>query len=195
MGSGEAAARMETARLLSLASASRGSARHRYEDDVIRLDIPVARDVARRYHGRGIPAEDIDQVAFLGLVKAVRGYDASVGDEFLSYAVPTVRGEVRRHFRDAGWAVRPPRAVQEIQTRVTDAESELAQAYGRVPGAAEIARHLDVPLALVLAAQLASAVSGRLRSMPLDPTATRSPRPTGWAVPTLPSRPRRPDWP
>lgn len=146
----------ETARLLKLARASRGVTRHRYEDDVIRLNMPVASDVARRYHGRGIPAEDIDQVAYLGLVKAVRGYDARLGDDFLSYAVPTLRGEIRRYFRDAGWAVRPPRSVQEIQTRVSNAEADLAQIYGRTPSAAEIAVHLGVTSALVLAAQAAT---------------------------------------
>jgi RNA polymerase sigma-B factor len=148
--------RTETARLLTLARDSRGAARHRYEDEVIGLNMRVASDVARRYHGRGIASEDIDQVAYLGLVKAVRGYDARLGDDFLSYAVPTVRGEIRRYFRDSGWVVRPPRSVQEIQTRVTNAESDLAQTYGRAPQVDEIAQHLDVPVALVLAAQAAT---------------------------------------
>jgi RNA polymerase sigma-B factor len=136
--------------LLSRARASRGDARARYEDEAIRLNMVVATDVARRYHGRGIPAEDIDQVAYLGLVKAVRGFDPTVGDDFLSYAVPTLRGEIRRYFRDAGWAVRPPRSVQEVQARVTQADAELTQRLGRSPRPAEIAVHLDVPLTLVI---------------------------------------------
>ena len=107
----DARRRVETARLLSRARASRGDARARYEDDVIRLNMSVAADVARRYHGRGIPADDINQVAFLGLVKAVRGFDPTVGDDFLSYAVPTLRGEIRRYFRDSGWTIRPPRSA------------------------------------------------------------------------------------
>lgn len=152
----ESRRRMETARLLSRARASRGEARRRYEDDVIRINMRVASDVARRYHGRGIAAEDIDQVAFLGLVKAVRGFDPAMGDDFLSYAVPTLRGEIRRYFRDAGWAVRPPRSIQEIQTRVTNAEAELCQTLGRTPRASEIALHLDVPMTLVLDAQAAT---------------------------------------
>jgi RNA polymerase sigma-B factor len=170
MGFGEASEarrRAETARLLSDARASHGEVRRRYEDEAIRINMRVAGDVARRYHGRGIPAEDVDQVAYLGLVKAVRGYDAALGDDFLSYAVPTVRGEIRRYFRDAGWAVRPPRPVQEIQTRVTTAESDLAQSYGRTPRADEIAQHLDVPLALVLAAQ---AATGCFTPVSLDET-------------------------
>ena len=152
----EARRRLETARLLSRARATRGEQRRRYEDDVIRINMRVAAEVARRYHGRGIAAEDIDQVACLGLVKAVRGFDPTRGDDFLSYAVPTLRGEIRRYFRDAGWAVRPPRAVQEIQARVTAADAELCQRLGRSPRSSEIAVHLDVPLTLVLDAQAAS---------------------------------------
>jgi RNA polymerase sigma-B factor len=165
----DAARRMETTRLLALARASRGAARRRHQDEVIRLNMRVASEVARRYHHRGIPGEDIDQVAYLGLVKAVRGYDSGLGEDFLSYAVPTLRGEIRRYFRDAGWTVRPPRSVQEIQPRVTDAESDLAQTFGRTPRADEIARHLDVPLTLVRAAQAATGC--------FVPTSLDAPRP------------------
>lgn len=147
--------RMETARLLSRARASRGPSRRRYEDEVIALNMRVAQEVARRYHGRGIAAEDLDQVAMLGLVKAVRGFDPAQGEDFLSYAVPTVRGEVQRYFRDAGWAVRPPRSVQEVQARITAAEAELYQRLGRAPQPAEIARHLEVAEELVRDAQSA----------------------------------------
>jgi len=146
----DARRRAETARLLSRARASAGEARARYENDVVRLNLPVAADVARRYHGRGIPGDDLDQVACLGLVKAVRGFDPSLGDDFLSFAVPTVRGEIRRYFRDAGWTVRPPRPVQEVQARIADAEAELCQRLGRAPRPSEVAVHLDVPLTLVL---------------------------------------------
>lgn len=149
-GASETRRRLETARLLSRARASRGDRRARYEDDVIRLNIGVAEEIARPYHGRGIPAEDIDQVACLGLVKAVRGFDPTLGDDFLSFAVPTLRGEIRRYFRDAGWAIRPPRAVQEIQAEVITAEAELFQKLGRSPRASEIAVHLGVAMTLVL---------------------------------------------
>ena len=152
----ESRRRLETARLLSRARASQGERRRRYEDEVIRLNMRVAGEVARRYHGRGIASEDVDQVAYLGLVKAVRGFDPTRGDDFLSYAVPTLRGEIQRYFRDAGWAVRPPRSVQEVQAKVTRAEAELSQRLGRTPRSSEIAVHLDVPLTLVLDAQAAS---------------------------------------
>jgi RNA polymerase sigma-B factor len=150
VGLSESRRRIETARLLSRARASTGERRVRYEDEVIGLNLGVASDIARRYHGRGIPAEDIDQVACLGLVKAVRGFDATLGDDFLSFAVPTVRGEIRRYFRDAGWTIRPPRAVQEIQSQVIAAEADLFQKLGRPPRTSEIAVHLAVPLTLVL---------------------------------------------
>ncbi len=162
---GDARRRVDTARLLSRARASEGDTRARYEDDVIRLNMSVAADVARRYHGRGIPADDINQVAFLGLVKAVRGFDPTVGDDFLSYAVPTLRGEIRRYFRDSGWTIRPPRSVQEIQARVVSAEAELTQRLGRAPRPAEIAAHLEVSLALVMDAM---AASGCFTPMSLD---------------------------
>lgn len=146
----DARRRIETARLLSRARASQGEARTRYENEVVRINMVVAGEVARRYHGRGIAAEDLDQVAYLGLIKAVRGFDPTLGDAFLSYAVPTLRGEIRRYFRDAGWTVRPPRSVQEVQARVTAAEADLYQRLGRAPRASEIAVHLDVPLSLVV---------------------------------------------
>ncbi|WKN47587.1 sigma-70 family RNA polymerase sigma factor [Nocardioides sp. Arc9.136] len=168
--------RMETARLLSRARASQGELRTRYEDEVIRLNMTVASDVARRYHGRGIAAEDVDQVAYLGLVKAVRGFDPTLGEDFLSFAVPTLRGEIRRYFRDAGWAVRPPRSVQEVQARVTAAEGELAQQLGRTPRPAEVAVHLDVPLQLVLDALHATGC--------FTPVSLDAPRPDGVEDPT-----------
>jgi RNA polymerase sigma-B factor len=167
----DARRRVETAMLLSRARASRGETRARYEDEAIRVNMGVASDVARRYHGRGIPAEDIDQVAYLGLVKAVRGFDPALGDDFLSYAVPTLRGEIRRYFRDAGWAVRPPRSVQEVQARVTEADAELTQRLGRSPRPVEIAGHLDVPLTLVVDALSATGC--------FSPVSLDAPRPDG----------------
>ena len=110
----------------------------------------IAGELARRYHGRGIGAEDLDQVANLGLVKAVQGFDPAQGNDFLSFAVPTIRGEIRRHFRDYGWAIRPPRSVQEMQSRIATAEGELFQALGRSPRPSEIAEHLGVELELVV---------------------------------------------
>ena len=114
------------------------------EDEVVRINMVVAREIARRYEGRGIPAEDLQQVAYLGLVQAVRRFDVARSTDFLSFAVPSIRGELRRWFRDAGWMVRPPRSVQELQTQVAVAQEELWQALGRAPRPSEIAAHLDV---------------------------------------------------
>lgn len=145
----EARRRTHAARLLLRARASTGSVRERYENEVVRLHLDVALDLARRYHGRGLHADDLDQVACLGLVKAVRAFDATLGPDFLSFAVPTVRGELRRYFRDAGWVVRPPRSVQEAQAEVVGAEAELVQRLGRHPVSDEIATHLGIPESLV----------------------------------------------
>ncbi|WP_341230938.1 sigma-70 family RNA polymerase sigma factor [Nocardioides salarius] len=150
MGVGDSRRRVETARLLLRARVSQGEVREDYENQVVRLNLPVALEIARRYRGRGIADDDLDQVASLGLVKAVRGFDPALGEDFLGFAVPTVRGEVRRHFRDAGWAVRPPRAVQEMQARVARAEARLCQELGRAPRHSEIAVVLDVPLQMVV---------------------------------------------
>lgn len=146
---GEARRRTHTARVLSRARACRGAVRERYENEAVTLNLDVALDVARGYHGRGIPDDDLDQVASLGLVKAARAFDPAVGEDFLSFAVPTVRGEIRRYFRDAGWTVRPPRTIQEAQGRVAQAEAELSQRLGREPLVHEIAEHLEVPVGLV----------------------------------------------
>lgn len=103
----------------------------------------VARSVASRYANRGIEEEDLLQVAYLALTRAARDFDPQRDQDFLAYAVPTIRGEVKKHFRDHGWTVRPPRRIQETQARITRAEGELAQQIGRTPTAEELADHLD----------------------------------------------------
>lgn len=123
--------------------------RQELEDALIAANVAVAHDVARRYHGRGIPADDLDQVACVGLVKAVRGYDPAKATDFLGYAVPTIRGELRRHFRDHGWTVRPPRSIQELQPRVTRVRGQLWQRLGHDPRPEEIADELEIDIASV----------------------------------------------
>lgn len=142
--------RIETARLLTEASEAPPEVRERLHEEVIGLNLGVAREIARRYHGRGVGNEDLDQVACLGLVKAVRGFDPTHGSDFLSFAVPTMRGEIRRYFRDHGWTIRPPRSVQELQAKITIAEAELYQSLGRSPRPSELAQHLGVDLEQVL---------------------------------------------
>lgn len=146
----ESGRREETVRLLREAQAATGPQRDALREEAIRLNMAVAREIARRYRGRGIADDDLEQVAYLGLVKAVQRFDADLGHDFLSFAVPTVRGELRKHFRDSGWTIRPPRSVQELQSRITAAEADLYQQLGRSPRPTEIAAFLDVELDLVL---------------------------------------------
>ena len=144
--------RRTTDQLLQRLATASTAERREIQDELITINLAVAHDVARRYHGRGIPADDLDQVAGMGLVKAVRGYDPDKATDFLGYAVPTIRGELRRHFRDQGWTVRPPRSIQELQPRVTRARGDLWQRLGRDPHTEEIAEELDVDVEAVLEA-------------------------------------------
>ncbi|WP_235737264.1 sigma-70 family RNA polymerase sigma factor [Nocardioides alcanivorans] len=113
-------------------------------DRVVVANIPVARSIASRYRSRGIPTEDLEQVACAALVRAAQRFDPSRERDFLSYAVPSIRGELRRHFRDLGWTVRPPRRVQEIQSQVVETREALRAEDGHTPSDAVIADHLDV---------------------------------------------------
>jgi RNA polymerase sigma-B factor len=110
---------------------------------LIETNAAVARSMASRYRNRGIDRDDLEQVALLGLTKAAQRFDPTAGYDFLSFAVPTIRGELRRHFRDSGWMVRPPRRVQEMQNRIAGAQEELESQLGRSPRPSEIAAHLE----------------------------------------------------
>ena len=113
-------------------------------DELIETNIVVARSMAARYRNRGIDVDDLEQVALVGLIKAARRFDAAAGHDFLSYAVPTVRGELRRHFRDSGWMIRVPRRVQQMQARIKEAQHELEAQLGCSPRPSEVAAHLGV---------------------------------------------------
>ncbi len=130
--------------------------RRAIEDEVIRLNLVVALQEARRYEGRGVEIDDLRQVASLGLVKAVRAYDPAKATEFLSFAVPSIRGELRRWFRDRGWMVRPPRPVQELQAGINAAHDVLVQQLGRAARPSELASHLAVDVDQVIEAVSAS---------------------------------------
>ena len=108
-------------------------------DEIVMLHFDVAESIARRYRNRGVPHDDLVQVASLGLVKAAHGFDPERSDNFLSYAVPTMLGEVKRFFRDHAWIVRPPRRVQELQATISSSTADLQQQTGRTPTAQEIA--------------------------------------------------------
>ena len=132
-------------RLLTQAAAETDPVeRKRLQDEVVVMHMGLARAIAARYRGRGIAEEDLAQAASMALLKAARGFDPSHGVEFLSYAVVTMKGEVKRQFRDFGWMVRPPRPIQKLQADVARAQGDLIQTLGRSPRVSEVAAHLGV---------------------------------------------------
>lgn len=118
--------------------------RHQTQAELVEINIRVARAIAARYRDRGVPLEDLEQVACEGLLKAVQRFDPSQHHDLLSYAVPTMRGEVLRHFRDRSWVVRPPRRIQELQWRISAANERLAIELGREPSTEEVCAHLGI---------------------------------------------------
>lgn len=108
------------------------------------MNIGVAHALARRFARRGVELQDLEQVACEALLKAIQRFDPSQDHDFLSFAVPTIRGELQRHFRDLGWMVRPTRRVQEIQWRATRAEDDLTSRLGRRPDSGEVVSELGI---------------------------------------------------
>jgi RNA polymerase sigma-B factor len=120
--------------------------RMRIRDLLVTGHLPVAEHIARKFRNRGQPEEDLQQVARIGLINAVDRFDPNRGTDFLSFAVPTITGEVRRYFRDATWAVRVPRRLKELHAAITTASARLAQELGRSPRPKEIATALGMPV-------------------------------------------------
>lgn len=135
---------LSTRLLTQAASETDPVERKRLQDEVVVMHMGLARAIAARYRGRGMAEEDLTQAAAMALLKAARNFDPSHGVEFLSYAVVTMKGEVKRQFRDFGWMVRPPRPIQKLQADVAHAQSELIQQLGRSPRVPEVAEHLGV---------------------------------------------------
>ncbi|MEO8851812.1 MAG: sigma-70 family RNA polymerase sigma factor [Allobranchiibius sp.] len=119
---------------------------------VVSLNYSLASAVARRYSGRGIDSDDLQQVALLALVLAVRRFDPHNGRSFAAYAVPTISGELKRHFRDHGWMVRPPRALSDTYREIQSTVAELEQSGTHDPGVADIAQRLELSMDQVRAA-------------------------------------------
>src|SRR3954466_10592477 len=120
--------------------------------EVVVLNMGVARAIAHRYRQRGLAEDDLVQAAYVGLVKAVNGFDPSHERDFLSYAVPTVTGEVKRYFRDFGWTVRPPRRVQELQGQIAKVSNQMTQRLGRSPRPSEVAEEVGLDVESVIEA-------------------------------------------
>jgi RNA polymerase sigma-B factor len=113
-------------------------------NEVVVLNMPVARSIAWKFRGRGCALEDLEQTACMALVRAARDFDPGRGHHFLSYAVPCISGSVKKYFRDSGWTVRPPRLVQELQQRLEIAGRSIDPATGNTPTTARMASLLGV---------------------------------------------------
>ncbi|MEW2293234.1 SigB/SigF/SigG family RNA polymerase sigma factor [Streptomyces sp. NPDC006743] len=113
-------------------------------NQLVRMHLPLVEHLARRFRNRGEPLDDLTQVATIGLIKSVDRFDPDRGVEFSTYATPTVVGEIKRHFRDKGWAVRVPRRLQELRLSLTTATAELSQLHGRSPTVHELAEKLAI---------------------------------------------------
>jgi RNA polymerase sigma-B factor len=116
----------------------------RQRDKIVERCLPLADHIARRFEGRGEPRDDLVQVARVGLVNAVVRFDVETGSDFVSFAVPTIMGEVRRHFRDNSWSVKVPRRLKELHLRLGTATADLSQRLGRAPTATELASELGM---------------------------------------------------
>ena len=120
------------------------SRRPALREALVRRYLDVARNLARKFEHRGEPLDDLVQVATVGLIKSVDRFDPAHGSGFLAFAVPTITGELRRHFRDTAWAVRVPRRLKELNGTVANARAELSQRLGRAPRPSEVAEHLGI---------------------------------------------------
>ncbi|GIG69987.1 SigB/SigF/SigG family RNA polymerase sigma factor [Phytomonospora endophytica] len=120
-------------------------------NDIVRRTLPLADRLARRFAHRGEPLDDLVQVARVGLLKSVEGFDPARGSGFIGYAVPTILGELKRHFRDKGWSMRVPRRLQEAMVTVNAAIDPLSQQLGRTPSVDDLADHLGMEAELVRA--------------------------------------------
>ncbi|PRY54691.1 RNA polymerase sigma-B factor [Knoellia remsis] len=144
---------------------SNTAAAQRLRDEAICLSLDLADSLAHRYTGRGVDTDDLVQVARLGLVKAVARYRPGLGHGFAAFAVPTITGEIKKHFRDRSWAVRPPRGMQELTQRLLAEEEQLRHELGHEPDENELAARLEVAVSDIRTARNAATA---YRTMSLD---------------------------
>ncbi|MDP9862060.1 MULTISPECIES: SigB/SigF/SigG family RNA polymerase sigma factor [Streptosporangium] len=116
----------------------------RLRERIVEMHRPLAMEIARRYRYRGEPLEDLLQAAYVGLMKAINGFDPTLGHAFRGYAVVTMTGEVKRHFRDRTWAIRVPRVYQERRAELNRLVADLSQDLGRSPTIAELAAKMNI---------------------------------------------------
>ena len=134
-------------------------------DQVVELNIEIARGIARRFRARGAEADDLEQVAYLGLVNAAHHYRLDADTPFIGFAIPSIRGEVKRYFRDCAWTVRIPRRLQEVQASIMARLPDLQQQLNRDPTRAELADYLDLEVDEV---EEAMAANGCFNVLSLD---------------------------
>jgi RNA polymerase sigma-B factor len=111
-------------------------------EDLVHLHLPLVEHCARRFRNRGEPFEDLVQVGTIGLIKSVDRFEADRGVEFSTYATPTIIGEIKRYFRDKGWAIRVPRRLQELRMQIVNTTAELTQELGRSPTPRELSEKI-----------------------------------------------------
>ncbi|EWT00610.1 RNA polymerase sigma factor [Intrasporangium oryzae NRRL B-24470] len=121
--------------------------------ELVELHLDLCDSLGRRFRRRGIEEEDLVQVARLALLKAIRRFDPEAGRSFTAFAIPTISGELKRYFRDHGWAVRPPRRLQELRIAMRSHVEEASQELGRTPRLADLAERMSVPAELVSEAE------------------------------------------
>ena len=154
-----------TRALLTSAGHLHSARTSRAREEAILFNRPLALALSRQFSGRGVDDDDLEQVAMLGLCKAVRGYRPQPGKTFAAYAVPTITGELKRHFRDCGWLVRPTRSLQEVGQSIRAATPTLTQRLHRQPSSADLAEFLGISTATVDQARLAE---GMYQGLSLD---------------------------
>jgi RNA polymerase sigma-B factor len=139
------ASRRRNAQLFAALTDARGSEASRMaaREGLVTLHLPLVEHCARRFRNRGEPFEDLVQVGTIGLIKAIDRFDLSRGLEFSTYATPTIIGEIKRYFRDKGWAIRVPRRLQELRMQIAASTAELTQSLGRSPTPRELAEAID----------------------------------------------------
>lgn len=140
-------------------------------EKLVMSHLNLVRFLANKFKNRGEPLDDLMQVGYLGLLKAIDRFDPSRGLEFTTFATPTILGEIKRHFRDKGWSVRVPRRLQELSAKVNQATDLLTTQLQRSPTIAEIAEYLDATVDEVLEAmESSSAYSSVSLEAPAGPT-------------------------